>query len=183
MSGESIVTISPATNTPVTTRTGVTTEELKKIPEAAQAAFQSFSQSTTLKQRQDLVTRALDILETRKDVLAKETTEQMGRPISYTPVEVATAIRRGRYLTRISSSVLGEEGIVAGEAEEGFRRFIKHKPVGVSFVIFAWNVSSSLSLSLSLSLSCCVTLPMCAGLGINHLDKMNSTPTCSWLIV
>ena len=140
MSTETITTISPTTNTPVATRTGVTPEKLHQLAESAQAAFHSFSQSTTLEQRQQIVSRALDILEKKKDVLAKEVTEQMGRPISYTPVEVLTSVKRGRFLNRISSSVLGEEGVVHGDAEEGFNRYIKRKPVGVSLVIFAWNV-------------------------------------------
>lgn len=83
----------------------------------------------------------MDILEAKKDVLAREITEQMGRPISYSPVEVMTAIKRVRLLNRVSSSVLGEEGVVPGEEEAGFRRFIKRRPVGVSLIIFAWNVS------------------------------------------
>lgn len=140
MSLETITTISPATNEPVITRTGVSSEDLGRIPVTAQAAFRSFSQ-TTLEQRQNIVAKALDILEKRKDELAKEITEQMGRPISYTGVEVATAIKRGKYLNRISSSVLGEEGIVPGEEEKGFRRYIKRQPVGVVFIIFPWNVS------------------------------------------
>ncbi|KAE8370028.1 Aldehyde/histidinol dehydrogenase [Aspergillus caelatus] len=139
MSLETITTISPSTNQPVITRTGVTSEDLQRIPEVAQEAFRSFSQSTTLKQRQEIVTRALDILEKKKDELARELTEQMGRPIAYTGVEVMTAIKRSRYLTKISDSVLGEEGVVPGEEEKGFRRYIKRKPVGVAFIIFAWN--------------------------------------------
>lgn len=140
MSAEIITTISPTTNSPVATRTGVTPADLQRIAETAQAAFRSFSQSTTLEQRQKLVDRALSILEEKKDALAKEVTEQMGRPISYTPVEVLTAVKRGRYLNRISSSVLSEEGVVHGDAEEGFKRYIKRRPVGVSLIIFAWNV-------------------------------------------
>ncbi|KAB8251826.1 Aldehyde/histidinol dehydrogenase [Aspergillus flavus] len=139
MSLETITTISPSTNQPVVTRTGVTSEDLQRIPEVAQEAFRSFSRSTTLKQRQEIVTRALDILEKKKDELARELTEQMGRPIAYTGVEVLTAIKRSRYLTKISDSVLGEEGVVPGEEEKGFRRYIKRKPVGVAFIIFAWN--------------------------------------------
>ncbi|OQE32862.1 hypothetical protein PENFLA_c001G08623 [Penicillium flavigenum] len=139
MSLETIRTISPATNEPVVTRTGVSSEDLKQIPVAAQAAFRSFSQSTTLEQRQKIVERALDILEKKKDELAREVTEQMGRPIAYTGVEIATAIKRSRYLTRISTSVLGEEGIVPGEEEKGFRRYIKRSPVGVALIIFPWN--------------------------------------------
>lgn len=141
MSLENISTISPATNEPVVTRTGVSSEELKQIPVAAQAAFQSFSQSATLEQRQQIVERALDILEKKQDELAREITEQMGRPIAYTGVEVATAIKRSRYLVRISSSVLGEQGTVSGEEEKGFRRYIKRSPVGVALIIFPWNVS------------------------------------------
>ncbi|KAJ5990523.1 hypothetical protein N7499_011071 [Penicillium canescens] len=139
MSLETINTISPATNEPVVTRTGVSSEDLRQIPETAQAAFRSFSQSTTLQQRQKIVEKALDILEKKQDELAREVTEQMGRPIAYTGVEVATAIKRSRYLTRISTSVLGEEGIVPGEEEKGFRRYIKRSPVGVALIIFPWN--------------------------------------------
>lgn len=140
MSVETITTISPSTNQPVLTRTGVTADELQRIPQLAQEAFRSFSQSTTLEQRQDIVNRALDILEKKKDELALEVTNQMGRPIAYTGVEVMTAIKRSRYLTKISNSVLGKEGIVPGEEEKGFRRYIKRKPVGVALIIFAWNV-------------------------------------------
>lgn len=143
MSLETVTTISPSTNAPVITRTGVSSEDLRRIPEAAQAAFRSFS-TTTLEQRQQIVQRAMDVLEKNKDELAREVTEQMGRPIAYTGVEVLTAIKRGRYLTTISNSVLGEEGIVHGEEEKGFRRYIKRSPVGVVFVMFPWNVSGNL---------------------------------------
>ncbi|RJE24307.1 Aldehyde dehydrogenase [Aspergillus sclerotialis] len=139
MSSDTITTISPATNQPIITRKEISAAELQRIPEQAQEAFRSFSQSTTLKQRQDIVARALDILEKKKDVLAREITEQMGRPIAYTPVEVNTAIKRSHYLNRISEEVLGEKGTVDGEPESGFRRFIKRKPVGVVLILFAWN--------------------------------------------
>ena len=111
---------------------------MKRIPQAAQEAFRTYSQSTTLAQRQQIVTRALEILEKKKDVLSRELTEQMGRPIAYSPVEVSTAIKRSHYLNRISSSVLDE--VVPGEEEQGFKRYIKRQPVGVALVIFAWNV-------------------------------------------
>lgn len=141
MSVETITTISPATNAPVVTRPGVTDEELSRLPELGQTAFRSFSESTTLEQRQQIVARTLDILAKKQDVLAREITEQMGRPIAYTGKEVATAIKRGELLIKTSNSVLGEEGIVQGEPEKGFRRFIKRQPVGVVLIIFPWNVS------------------------------------------
>lgn len=140
MSLDTLTTISPSTNSPVVTRPNVSNKELEALPGKAQAAFRSFSTSTTLAQRQDIVARALDILGNKKDVLAREVTEQMGRPISYTGVEITTAIKRGVFLNKISGSVLGEEGVVHGEEEKGFRRFIKKEAVGVVLVLFAWNV-------------------------------------------
>ncbi|GFF42207.1 betaine aldehyde dehydrogenase [Aspergillus udagawae] len=139
MSAETITTISPSTNRPILTRTGISNDEIKRIPELAQEAFRSFSQSTTLKQRQQIVDRALAVLEKKKDELAHQLTEQMGRPISYTGVEISTAVKRSQYLNRIAPSVLGEEGVVPGEEEKGFKRCIKRKPVGVVLIIFAWN--------------------------------------------
>lgn len=140
MSVAKITTISPITNRPLLTRTGASPDDIVRIAESAQEAFRSFSESTTLKQRQEIVTRALGILERRKDELAREITDQMGRPIAYTGVEVATAIKRSHYLTRISDAVLGEDGVIPGEEEKGFKRYIKRKPVGVILIIFAWNV-------------------------------------------
>lgn len=141
MALETLSTISPITNKPILTRTGISAEELELLPETAQKAFQSFSQTTTLAQRQEIVARALGILAKKKDDLGREITEQMGRPIAYTGAEVATAVKRGEFLNRTSNSVLGEEGIIEGEPEKGFKRYIKRKPVGVVLVIFAWNVS------------------------------------------
>jgi acyl-CoA reductase-like NAD-dependent aldehyde dehydrogenase len=145
MSLERITTISPTTNQPVLTRSGISDEQLASLPVTAQEAFRSFSESTTLEQRQEIVARALGILDRKKGELARELTVQMGRPIAYTPVEITTAIKRGSYLNRISGDVLGKEegrGVVPGDPEKGFKRFIKRKSVGVVLVIFAWNVSS-----------------------------------------
>jgi acyl-CoA reductase-like NAD-dependent aldehyde dehydrogenase len=85
-----------------------------------------------------VVTKALELLSQRRDVLAKELTEQMGRPKAYTPIEIDTAVKRGHYLNRIAGEVLSED--VSGDAEEGFRRFIRREPIGVVLIIFAWNV-------------------------------------------
>ncbi|KAI7977192.1 hypothetical protein EIK77_005397 [Talaromyces pinophilus] len=119
MALETLSTISPITNKPILTRTGISAEELELLPETAQKAFQSFSQNTTLAQRQEIVARALGILAKKKDDLGREITEQMGRPIAYTGAEITTAVKRGEFLNRTSNSLLGEEGIIDGEPEKG----------------------------------------------------------------
>ena len=63
----------------------------------------------------------------------------MGRPISYTPVEIKTAIKRAQYLIEIAPAVL-ENVPVLGEVEKGFKRYLQRSdPLGVILVIFAWN--------------------------------------------
>lgn len=137
MSRETITTISPSTNKPILTRYGPTDEELTAIPQRAKAAFRSFSK-TSLKHRQSIVRSALELLRERQDVLAQELTEQMGRPISYTAKEITTAAARGEYMLKISDEALADTD---GEAESGFKRYIKKVPLGPVLVLFAWNVS------------------------------------------
>jgi len=64
----------------------------------------------------------------------------MGRPISYTPVEIKTAIKRADYLVNIAAEVLSDNIPVLGEVESGFKRYLQRShPLGVVLVIFAWN--------------------------------------------
>ncbi|KAI9644347.1 hypothetical protein NHQ30_007704 [Ciborinia camelliae] len=135
MSVETITTISPITNQPVLTRTGISAEDLQQLPITATEAFLKF-RKTSLKERQDIVKKALKLLNDKQDELAKELTEQMGRPIAYTAKEVATAVKRGEYLLKISEDALKDTD---GDAEKGFKRFIRKVPVGPCLILFAWN--------------------------------------------
>ncbi|KAK2042079.1 aldehyde dehydrogenase [Colletotrichum somersetense] len=135
MSVEVLKTISPTTNEPVITRNGVSQTDLEELPITATKAFESWSK-TSLADRQSIVKKALNLLLEKKDELAKELTVQMGRPIAYTGGEVATAVKRGEYLLKISDEVLKDTD---GEPEKGFKRFIRKVPVGPVLVLFAWN--------------------------------------------
>lgn len=137
MATETITTISPTTNAPVITRHGPTDAELAELPKRALKAFESY-RKTTLAERQQLVRKALDLLTKRQDELAKELTEQMGRPIAYTAKEVTTAVARGEYLLKISDEALAD---TPGDHQEGFTRFIRKVPLGPVLILFPWNVS------------------------------------------
>lgn len=137
MSIETLTTISPITNKPILTRNGLSSSELRDLPNTATDAFLSF-RKTTLADRQAIVKKALQLLAEKQDALAKELTEQMGRPIAYTAKEVATAVKRAEYLLKISEETLKD---TEGEEEKGFKRFIRKIPVGPVLIIFAWNVS------------------------------------------
>ncbi|KYK59325.1 betaine aldehyde dehydrogenase 2 [Drechmeria coniospora] len=135
MSVEVITTISPTTNEAILTRNGISEADLEALPRIATEAFQKF-RKTTLGERQEIVKKFLKGLLEHEGELAEELTEQMGRPIAYTGKEVATAVKRGEYLLKISDEALKDTD---GEPEKGFKRFIRKVPVGPVLVIFAWN--------------------------------------------
>ncbi len=139
MSVEVITTVSPTTDQPILTRNGISSEELALLPDVATQAFESW-RKTTLQQRQEVVKKALAVLNQKKDDLATELTVQMGRPIAYTAKEVSTAIKRAEYLLKVSDETLQD---TSGEAEAGFKRFIRKVPVGPVLIIFAWNVGAA----------------------------------------
>ncbi|KAH7376683.1 aldehyde dehydrogenase [Plectosphaerella cucumerina] len=135
MSLEVLTTISPTTNEPIITRNGVSQEELEQLPQVATEAFKSW-RKTPLADRQAIVKKFLKLLGDKKEELGEEITVQMGRPRRFTAGEVATAIKRAEFLLKVSDDVLKDTD---GEAEKGFKRFIRKDPVGPVLVIFAWN--------------------------------------------
>lgn len=141
MSVELLTTISPITNQPILTRNGLSDSEVALLPVFATQAFDVY-RLTSLGQRQTIVKNALRLLNSRQGVLARELTEQMGRPIAYTSKEITTAVARGEYLLRVSEEALRDTD---GEPEKGFKRYIRKAPLGPVLIIFAWNVGSFLS--------------------------------------
>ncbi|KAK1091465.1 hypothetical protein LTR48_006252 [Friedmanniomyces endolithicus] len=100
---------------------------------AAQETLTTISPTTN----QPILTRhALQLLNDRQEELARELTEQMGRPIAYTAKEITTAVARGEYMLKISSDALAD---TPGEPQEGFKRYIRKAPLGPVLVLFAWN--------------------------------------------
>lgn len=135
MSRERITTISPSTNKPVIEREGPTDAEYAELPKTAQKAFLRF-RKTSLSDRKRIVKKALDLITERQDDMAKEITEQMGRPIGYTGIEVKTAVMRGEYLLKICDEALSD---TPGEPQEGFKRFVRKVPLGPVLILFPWN--------------------------------------------
>ncbi|KAF1821845.1 ALDH-like protein [Dissoconium aciculare CBS 342.82] len=135
MSVETITTISPTTNKPIVERKGPTEQEYTQIPKTAQQAFIKYSQ-TSLKERQSIVKKALQLLSDKQNELGQEITDQMGRPIAYSAKEVATAVIRGEYLLKVSEEALAD---TPGEAQEGFKRYIRKQALGPVLILFPWN--------------------------------------------
>ncbi|KAK8207996.1 hypothetical protein M8818_004034 [Zalaria obscura] len=135
MTTETITTISPITNKPVVERHGLSEADLAALPRTAVKAFESY-RKTPLSERKAIVKKALGLMNEKQDELAKEITEQMGRPIAYTAKEVTTAVMRGEYLLKIADDSLAD---TPGEPQEGFKRYIRKTPLGPVLILFPWN--------------------------------------------
>lgn len=66
----------------------------------------------------------------------EELTRQMGRPIAYSPLEVQRTGERAEAMIEIAAASLAD--IVLPD-KPGFHRYIKREPLGIVFVIPAWN--------------------------------------------
>ncbi|KAJ6104992.1 hypothetical protein N7486_003681 [Penicillium sp. IBT 16267x] len=130
-----IRTINPATHEVVFDHPGISLAEAAKIATASKQAFESY-RTVTLDEKKKIVTRALEIISSRIDVLAKEITTQMGRPIRYCASEIKTAILRSEHMIDIAEQSLAD---LPGKPEANFKRMVKHVPVGPVLIAGAWN--------------------------------------------
>lgn len=71
-----------------------------------------------------------------KQDIAKEITQQMGRPIRYTANECNGFADRAKYMAGIAEDTL-QDKMVGDDGK--FKRFIRREPLGVVLVIPAWN--------------------------------------------
>ena len=90
----------------------------------------------SIRERQTLLTRAVDAFVANKAKIAEEISWQMGRPISQSPGEVRGFEERARYMIEVAPTALKDLDV--GE-KAGFHRFIRRDPVGVVFVVAPWN--------------------------------------------
>src|SRR3990167_5879859 len=101
----------------------------------AQQARQSW-QATTLTERAQYCTRAVDALVANKEKIAQELCWQMGRPIRYAAGEITGFEERARYMIAEAKTALLP---IQLPEKAGFIRYIKREPLGISFVIAPWN--------------------------------------------
>ena len=136
MATEILKTISPSSNQPIITRESLSDSDVALLPAIAAQSFHGI-RLISLNQRQAVVKKALQLILDRQHALARDLTEQMGRPIAYAIKEITTAVARGEYLLKISGDALKDTD---GEPEQGFKRYIRKAPIGPVLILFAWNV-------------------------------------------
>jgi acyl-CoA reductase-like NAD-dependent aldehyde dehydrogenase len=88
-------------------------------------------------ERVAIVRRMVDWCVAHADPIGKELTQQMGRPIAYTPNEIRRGFQeRALYMCSIAEEALAD---VRVEPKAGFERFIRREPLGVVLVVAPWN--------------------------------------------
>jgi acyl-CoA reductase-like NAD-dependent aldehyde dehydrogenase len=111
---------------------GGTIETALARAHAAQAGWRR----TPVTERQEVLSRFVDLMLGKRDELAREITWQMGRPIAQSPGELRGFEERSRYMIRIAGAALDD---IRFDDLPGFVRFIRREPLGVVFVIAPWN--------------------------------------------
>jgi acyl-CoA reductase-like NAD-dependent aldehyde dehydrogenase len=86
--------------------------------------------------RMDACRQFIDAFRSMKETVALDLTRQMGKPVRQSRQEVDTMLDRAATMVRMAPPSLQDEML---PPKEGFRRFIRHEPLGIVLNIPAWN--------------------------------------------
>jgi acyl-CoA reductase-like NAD-dependent aldehyde dehydrogenase len=109
--------------------------DLDPLVARARAAFQGWKRSSVA-ERVTLCERFITAFDAKKESIADEITQQMGKPHKFALGEVAGMLDRARYMISIAEQTLADEYL---PEKAGFVRYIRHEPRGVVLDIAAWN--------------------------------------------
>ncbi|KZO97238.1 succinate semialdehyde dehydrogenase [Calocera viscosa TUFC12733] len=137
MSSSTQTTLAPHTQQPVVTRTYPTIPELDAAIAASSAAQKTW-RKVPLSERINIGRRFMTEFDALKEPIARELSEQMGRPIRYTASEVRGTLERAEYMLSIAPSSLADVDL-SGSDKPGFHRYIRREPLGVVLVVAPWN--------------------------------------------
>ena len=112
-----------------------TYDQTLKAARAAREAQRAWSRCS-VEERATYLTRFVDALLKKGDVIAEELTWQIGRPISQSPGELRGFEERARYMIDCAAEALAP---VAPSPVEGFTRSVNRVPLGVVLNLPAWN--------------------------------------------
>ena len=114
----------------------------KALTSAAKA--QDEWKGVSISERISYINKFIDAFENDEKRISEELTRQMGRPISYAPYEVRGTVERAKGMVDIAESSLAD---ILVEEKEGFNRYIKREPLGIVFVVPAWNYPSLIAIN------------------------------------
>lgn len=132
---QELITISPIDGREVVRRAYANDAQIAQALAQAQSA-QAGWQAAGVAERGRIVSAAVDRFAAAKDEIARAITIQMGRPLRYTPGEVAGFEARARHMISIADAALAP---IRVPDQAGFTRFISREPIGVALTVAPWN--------------------------------------------
>lgn len=128
--------LSPVDGKPIFTRPYANGSEIEDLLVSSVNAKKSWT-STSLSERVSLLNKALEYFLDHATEIAEELTEQMGRPIKYSPFEITGGFAdRARTMCSVAEQALSSIHI---ESSSSVRRYIRKEPVGTVLVLAPWN--------------------------------------------
>ena len=127
--------ISPIDGSVYLTRSPLSRDDAFAAANRARQAARGAWAGRPVRERVDLVLKAVEIVGQSTDRMALELAHQMGRPIRYGG-EFGGFNERAQYMAKIAEEGLADDVI---EDSDTFRRVIKRVPWGVVLVVAPWN--------------------------------------------
>ena len=134
-SGRSITVSDPATGKALKTIADASVEDGARALDAAVAAQEEWG-ATPPRVRGEILRRAFDLLQERKDEFALLMTMEMGKPLAEAAGEVAYG---GEFLRWFGEEAVRIGGHYGSNPEGTGTMIVTHRPVGPSFLITPWN--------------------------------------------
>jgi acyl-CoA reductase-like NAD-dependent aldehyde dehydrogenase len=128
-------TISPVDGSVYCERALARSDEINAVLGRAAHAQRAWSR-VAVTERAAICDKFCEQLEAKRDALALELTWQMGRPVRYASSEISGTLDRARYMIGIAADALAA---VDPGPRPGFERYVRREPLGVVFVVAAWN--------------------------------------------
>ncbi|TCO55038.1 gamma-aminobutyraldehyde dehydrogenase [Actinocrispum wychmicini] len=134
--GRTLDIVNPATGEVYATSPLSGQSDVDKAVAAAEAAFESW-RDTTPASRQLSLLRIADALEARAEEFNQVEAENTGKPLAVTRVEeLPVAVDQIRFFAGAARIL---EGKSAGEYMDGFTSYVRREPVGVCAQVTPWN--------------------------------------------
>ncbi|SDB80549.1 succinate-semialdehyde dehydrogenase / glutarate-semialdehyde dehydrogenase [Raineyella antarctica] len=125
----------PTTGETIATLASATEEDCRAAMDAAAGAQDAWAR-TPSRTRSEILRRAFDLVQERKDDLALLMTLEMGKPFAEALGEVRYG---GEFLRWFSEEAVRDYGRYVDSPEGNLRMLVSHKPVGPCLLITPWN--------------------------------------------
>lgn len=127
--------VNPATEETFRTVEPTSESELASVLERMRVAQWKW-RDVPVSERVEICRGFVDAFRSIKESVALDITRQMGKPLVQARREVDTTLDRAETMLRLAAKALQDDEL---PPKEGFRRFIRHEPLGIVLDIPAWN--------------------------------------------